>query len=336
MQSTCQLSQSYQASGMMAAMTPSGISHLLPAVGRWISLAAAVALTAKGEYDLAVLCHYPRELAALYPVMLDVYVVVAFSRHRHGDVLAGLALMLGCQVAAHLLPALAESPERVTAPWGLVMAVACVPPIVLLRTHALGSRSRAEAEAEAAAEAEAEAAKRKAAEAERAEAEAEIARLRQQLAAAQAAARAACEEAAQAAEAKAEAEAEAEISARAEAEAERAEAEARQARAETGNRNVRVLPTALTARLPELPELPVVPGVRPETVAQVLAARHAHPEATQQELAEAAGVSDRTVRKVLRGTRRAGSALGGGPGPESGPEPGADLRSPLTPCLRGT
>ncbi|MEQ4301615.1 hypothetical protein ABNF97_09510 [Plantactinospora sp. B6F1] len=108
---------------------------------RWPALVAAVALTAKGEYDLARMAHYGEWMAVLFPISIDVYSAAAFLRHRTLDVLAGLALMIGCQVAVHLLPLYITGEEQV--PWGLVIAISCVPPIVAWRAHALGTKSRA-------------------------------------------------------------------------------------------------------------------------------------------------------------------------------------------------
>ncbi|GAA2532284.1 hypothetical protein [Pilimelia columellifera] len=69
--------------------------------------------------------------------------------------------------------------------------------------------------------------------------------------------------------------------------------------------------TAVTAPLP-LPagvQLPVVEKVRPETVAAVVAAWHANPAATQGELETATGISDRTIRKVLKALNPDGGPL---------------------------
>lgn len=111
--------------------------------GRWVALAAAVALTAKGEYDLARMAHYGERMAILFPISLDVYAAAAFARHRRGDVFAGLLLMIGCQIAVHLVPLYITGGEHV--PWALVIAVSCIPPIVAWRVHGLGTgRARVE------------------------------------------------------------------------------------------------------------------------------------------------------------------------------------------------
>jgi hypothetical protein len=108
--------------------------------GRWVALAAAVALTAKGEYDLALMVNYDPSVAFLFPVALDVYAASAFARHKRGDVLAGVLLMIGAQAAVHLVPLGITDGEQM--PWGLVLAVSCVPPIVAWRAHSLGEGSR--------------------------------------------------------------------------------------------------------------------------------------------------------------------------------------------------
>lgn len=117
--------------------------------GERVALGTAVALTAKGEYDLAVLAHFDKAIAWLFPVMLDVYVITAFHKRRRADMLVALALMLGCQVAVHLVPVFVSEGEAV--PWGLVMAVACVAPIVVVRVKMLTGKTAAECEAEQAA-----------------------------------------------------------------------------------------------------------------------------------------------------------------------------------------
>ncbi len=172
--------------------------------GPWIAMAAAVVLTAKGEFDLAVLAHFSPKIAWMFPVMLDVYVITAFHRRRWADMVVGMLLMIFCQIAVHLVPVFITEGEEV--PWGLVVAVACVAPIVVVRVKSLTGRTDQEVAAEA-----------------------ETARRAEELRAARAetaAARAAQAEAEATARAEA-ARAEAEAAARAEAETARAEAETR-------------------------------------------------------------------------------------------------------------
>ncbi|MFI2667595.1 hypothetical protein [Micromonospora carbonacea] len=113
--------------------------------GPWIAMAAAVILTAKGEFDLAVDAHFSPWIAWMFPVMLDVYVVTSFHRRRWKDMVVGMFLMIFCQVAVHLLPVFITEGEEV--PWGLVVAVACIAPIVVVRVKILTGRTAKEIEA---------------------------------------------------------------------------------------------------------------------------------------------------------------------------------------------
>lgn len=133
--------------------------------GGWVALAAAAALTSKGEYDLAVMVHYPWFLAWLFPVALDVYLATAATRKAGSDVAISLLLMVGAQIAVHLTDHFITEGEQV--PWGLIIPVSCIPPIVAWRAKSLASGHKAEAEA--AAEAEREQQRIRAIEAARAE-----------------------------------------------------------------------------------------------------------------------------------------------------------------------
>lgn len=115
--------------------------------GQRIALGTAVALTAKGEFDLAVMANFAWYVAWMFPVMIDVYVITAFHKRRWSDVVISLFLMLFCQVAVHLVPVFVTEGEET--PWGLVMAVACIAPIVVVRVKALTGKTAAEREAEA-------------------------------------------------------------------------------------------------------------------------------------------------------------------------------------------
>ncbi|WP_254877106.1 hypothetical protein [Verrucosispora sp. NA02020] len=206
--------------------------------GPWIAMAAAVILTAKGEFDLAVAAHFSPWIAWMFPVMLDVYVITAFSRKRWKDMVVGMLLMIFCQIAVHLLPVYIDTKAGEEVPWGLVVAVACIAPIVVVRVKMLTGRTAEEIAAAAQAAQRAEElqqARAETAAARRAQAEAEAAaRTEKARAEAEAAARAKAETRAAESERRAQAEAEtrAEIEAATEAEiAEhvRAVAEAREA-----------------------------------------------------------------------------------------------------------
>lgn len=178
--------------------------------GPWVAMVAAVVLTAKGEFDLAVLAHFDPWIAWMFPVMIDVYVIASFHRRRWADMVTSALLMIFCQIAVHLLPVYITEGEAT--PWGLVVAVACIAPIVVVRVKTLTGHTEAEIVAEQ------QAAQR---DDELRAAKAEIAGLRRQLT-----------------ETRAQAEAEtrateAETQARAEAETRAAEAETRIAEAET-------------------------------------------------------------------------------------------------------
>ncbi|MEU5949564.1 hypothetical protein ABZ793_28955 [Micromonospora sp. NPDC047465] len=207
-------------------------------VGPWIAMAAAVILTAKGEFDLAVLAHFHASIAWMFPVMLDVYVITAFHRRRWKDMVVGMLLMIFCQVAVHLLPVFIDTEAGEEVPWGLVVAVACIAPIVVVRVKILTGRTGKEIEAEQEAARRAEevrAARAETAAARAAQAEAEAkARAETARAEAETAARAKAETRAADAETRARSEAEtrAEIQAATQAEIaehEQAAAEAREA-----------------------------------------------------------------------------------------------------------
>ncbi|MFG1955409.1 hypothetical protein [Micromonospora sp. NPDC048830] len=104
-------------------------------------MAAAVVLTAKGEFDLAVLAHFAWQIAWMFPVMLDVYVITAFHRRAWKDMVVGMLLMIFCQVAVHLLPVFIDTAAGEEVPWGLVVAVACIAPIVVVRVKILTGRT---------------------------------------------------------------------------------------------------------------------------------------------------------------------------------------------------
>lgn len=114
--------------------------------GPRVAMAAAVVLTAKGEFDLAVLAHFSEWIAWMFPVMIDVYVITAFHRRRWKDMVIGMLLMIFCQVAVHVLPEYITEGEKT--PWGLVVAVACIAPIVVVRVKILTGRTAKEIAAE--------------------------------------------------------------------------------------------------------------------------------------------------------------------------------------------
>ena len=114
--------------------------------GPWIAMAAAVILTAKGEFDLAVLAHFSAWIAWMFPVMVDVYVITSFHRRRWMDMVIGMLLMIFCQIAVHLVPVYITAGEQT--PWRLVVAVACIAPVVVVRVKFLTGKTAAEIAAE--------------------------------------------------------------------------------------------------------------------------------------------------------------------------------------------
>ena len=114
--------------------------------GPWVAMTAAVVLTAKGEFDLAVLAHFTPKIAWMFPVMVDVYVITTFHRRRWKDMIISALLMIFCQIAVHLLPVYITAGEQT--PWGLVVAVACIAPIVVVRVKMLTGHTTAEIAAE--------------------------------------------------------------------------------------------------------------------------------------------------------------------------------------------
>jgi hypothetical protein len=114
--------------------------------GPWVAMVAAVVLTAKGEFDLAVLAHFDATIAWMFPVMVDVYVITAFHRRRWKDMVISALLMIFCQIAVHVLPIYITAGEQT--PWGLVVAVACIAPVVVVRVKMLTGRTAQEIAAE--------------------------------------------------------------------------------------------------------------------------------------------------------------------------------------------
>lgn len=106
-----------------------------------IALAATIGLTASGEFALAQLAGWARELAWLLPVAIDVYVVQAFRRHR--DVAQALVLMVLANAVYHLASAglfgvdAKERPE-----WWLIVGVAAIAPFVMWRIHRMSAPRR--------------------------------------------------------------------------------------------------------------------------------------------------------------------------------------------------
>jgi hypothetical protein len=90
-------------------------------------------VTAYSEWQLALLVGIHPAVAPLFPVAVDTYVVASVRAGTGRDIAASLAVMGGCQVAAHLL-----TTHSVSASVPLVAAVSLLVPITVWRVHALG------------------------------------------------------------------------------------------------------------------------------------------------------------------------------------------------------
>ncbi|MEU1454400.1 hypothetical protein [Streptomyces avermitilis] len=97
-----------------------------------VALAAGIAVTAAGEWQLARQVGISPVVAPLLAVVIDVYVIAAVRAGQGRDVAAALTMMGGAQVGSHLL-----STGHIDASVALVTAVSLVAPIVIWRVHAL-------------------------------------------------------------------------------------------------------------------------------------------------------------------------------------------------------
>ncbi|MFB7675266.1 hypothetical protein ACFC26_28030 [Kitasatospora purpeofusca] len=108
---------------------------------RWgpkVALAAAVTLTASGEFALAKLAGWPSWVAWALPLAIDVYVVQAFRRHK--DVPGAIVLMILANAVYHLAAAglvgvVKSGPDKGHALWWLIVGVAAIAPWVMWRLH---------------------------------------------------------------------------------------------------------------------------------------------------------------------------------------------------------
>lgn len=106
------------------AVTGAGLrlTRVLP----WVSLVAAVVLTASGEYALYRACGFAPGVAWAGPVAVDAYVVAALRMRR--DELTAIAVMAAANGTVHLLPH--AGPDTRTR-----FAVAVLAALVLWRVH---------------------------------------------------------------------------------------------------------------------------------------------------------------------------------------------------------
>lgn len=125
------------------------LGTLIDTYGPWLSLFAAVGLTASGEYALAVLAGWPPSIAWLLPAAIDIYVTVALRRHR--DLIPALGLMVVANAAFHLASQRLFGTSPNGRPlWWLVVGVAAIAPYVMWRVHELTGEDRETAQTETA------------------------------------------------------------------------------------------------------------------------------------------------------------------------------------------
>ncbi|MGW2223825.1 hypothetical protein [Streptomyces formicae] len=101
-------------------------------------IAGAVGLTASGEYELARMVGFDARVAWLLPLVIDVYVVQAFRRHR--DIIQAIALTIAANVIFHLADKGLFGVEKATRDghepkWWLIALVASVASLILWRMH---------------------------------------------------------------------------------------------------------------------------------------------------------------------------------------------------------
>lgn len=96
----------------------------------WLAMGASIAVTAQGEWALAVSSGYHPVVAGALPVAIDAYAIRALRSGR--EVLPAVLAMVATNSAAHLL----RGGMLVMSPW-LVVAVSAIAPLVLWRMHAL-------------------------------------------------------------------------------------------------------------------------------------------------------------------------------------------------------
>lgn len=102
---------------------------------RFASLAAGTAGAMYGEFTLAVQTGMHPAVAWTYPIALDLYAYVAFRLHRRNDIGCALGLMAVSQGLSHLIGS-----YMISAGWPVVVLVwAIILPVVLWRTHHVGS-----------------------------------------------------------------------------------------------------------------------------------------------------------------------------------------------------
>jgi hypothetical protein len=143
----------------MGGMSPAPKHAAIPARDRWTTAgiwvvgAAAAAMSWTGWFLLAVMCGWPKWLAWLLPLAVDVYVVtsarawlrlpwVSTRTRRYAAASTFLAVLFS--VAANAAYHLMESMGMQRAPWGVVVAVSGLAPLMLALVAHLEARLNAD------------------------------------------------------------------------------------------------------------------------------------------------------------------------------------------------
>lgn len=99
-----------------------------------VVIAGAVGLTASGEYSLALMVGFAPLSAWLLPLVIDVYVIQAFRRHR--DILQAIGLTIAANVIYHLAAVgLFGLTPKGKPEWWLIAVVASIASLILWRMH---------------------------------------------------------------------------------------------------------------------------------------------------------------------------------------------------------
>lgn len=96
----------------------------------WAAMLASIAVTAHGEWSLAVACGYATAVAAGLPIAIDAYAIRAMRAGR--EIFPPVVLMIATNAGAHLV----HGGMLTVQPW-LVVLVSAIAPVVLWRVHAL-------------------------------------------------------------------------------------------------------------------------------------------------------------------------------------------------------
>jgi hypothetical protein len=112
-------------------------------------IAGAVGLTASGEFELARMVGFDGGVAWLLPLVIDVYVIQAFRRHR--DVMQAIGLTIAANVIYHLADAglfgvNPGSDGKADPKWWLIAIVASVASLILWRMHTITAPAKAKPE----------------------------------------------------------------------------------------------------------------------------------------------------------------------------------------------